>query len=444
MLKKFLLVIFLTTTFVNAQHTITGKMQPTGDYEWMILYHLQGAKQNYIANADIKEGNFSFTIADSLDVGIYRLVYDLQNQLFLDVIYNNEDISFTFNPEHPNQEIQFTSSEENKLYYRYLNSTAVPQYQLDSLQVAYFNAADKGKINSLYQKKQGDLKKIQQQFEDDSKGKLAQYFIKASGRFNPEKLIDKPNDYLKSVKIHFFDFVDFSDETLLNSTFITDKINDYIFSLNASDDASVDAQLKREAISTVFTKIGDNYSLAKDIEEVLLYNFTQQQNVPIVRFILDNYYTKLPVSYQDLNFIKDVEAQIKTAIGNKAPNISWVDNNLYNLSGFDNYVIAFWSSQCGHCLKEIPVLYDYLKNKPNTKVVAIGMEEEISKPLWEKMILNYPTFINVYGANKWQNEFAQEYGIHSTPTYFILNKDKKIIAKPDDVEGLKMFFEGVK
>ena len=444
MIKKFFLLILLATAFANAQHTITGKMQPNGDYEWMILYHMQGAKQNYIANADIAAGVFNFTIADSLDVGIYRLVYDLQNQLFVDIIYNNEDISFTFNPENPNKEIEFTASEENKLYYSYLNSTATAQYQLDSLQVAYFSTSDKEKISSLYQKNYTDLTKIQQQFEEQSKGKLAHHFIKASARYNSEKPVEKPNGYLKSTKTHFFDNVDFTNQTLLNSTFITDTINDYIFYLNASEDIDVNTQLKKDAITTVMTKIGNNYSLAKDIQEVLLYNFTQQQNAPIVKFILEKYYTKLPTEYQDLDFKKDVEAKIKTALGNKVPNIKWADNNLYNLSGFDNYVIVFWSSQCGHCLKEIPVLYESLKDKTKTKVIAFGMEEEVSKSIWEKLILNYPAFINVYGANKWQNKVAQEFGINSTPTYFILDADKKIIGKPNDVEEVKVFFGGKK
>lgn len=444
MTNKFFFLFLLATTFINAQHTITGKMQPKGDYEWMILYHMQGAKQNYIANTDIVEGKFSFTLADSLDVGIYRLVYDLQNQLFVDVIYNNEDISFLFNPRNPNQEITFSSSEENKLYYNYLNKTAIPQYQLDSLQVAYFSStssADKDKISSQYQQKQKNLTKIQQQFEAESKGKLAYPFIKASGRFNSEKPIEKPNDYLKSVKTHFFDYVNFNDKTLLNSTFITDKINDYIFFLNASEDIEVDNGLKKEAITKVIAKIGTNYSLAKDIEEVLLYNFTQQQNVTIVKFILDNYYSKLPTNYQDSDFRKDIEAKIKTAMGNKAPNISWTDNNLYNLSGFENYIVVFWSSSCGHCLKEIPLFYDFMKDNTKTKVIAIGLEEEVSKSVWEKLILNYPSFINVYGANKWKNKNAREYGIHATPTYFVLDADKKIIAKPDVLEDLKTFYK---
>jgi len=444
MIKKFLLLVLFATTVANAQHTINGTMQPKADYEWMILYHMQGAKQNYIANADIKEGAFNFTLADSLTVGIYRLVYDLQNQLFVDVIYNNEDIAFTFNPENPNQEIQFSASEENKLYYTYLKESAVVQYQLDNLQVTYFKAADKQAIEKQYNKEYQNLIAIQQSFEKQSEGKIAQHFIKASARYNPAKPIEKTTDYLKSTKSHFFDNVDFTDQTLLNSTFITDKINDYIFYLNASDDEYVNTQLKKEAITTVITKIGNNQNLAKDIQEVLLYNFTQQQNVPIVRFILDNYYNKLPKNYQDLDFKKDVEAKIKTSLGNKAPNINWAGDDLHNLEGFDNYIIVFWSTQCGHCLKEIPVLYESLKANSKTKVIAIGMEEEVSKPIWEKMILNFPKFVNVYGVNKWQNEFAQEYGIHSTPTYLILDADKKIIEKPDDVEALKAFFEEVK
>ncbi|WP_117883918.1 TlpA disulfide reductase family protein [Aureibaculum luteum] len=448
MIKKFLLLLLLATAFANAQHTITGKMQPNADFEWMILYHMQGAKQNYIANADIKEGAFSFTLSDTLNVGIYRLVYDLQNQLFIDVIYNNEDIAFTFNPENPNKEIQFSSSEENKLYYSYLNKSAGIQYTLDSLQVAYFSTQNKPKINALYQKKHADLVETQEQSEKQSKGKLAYHFIKASGRYNASQPIEKPNDYLKSTKTHFFDTVDFNNETLLGSTFITDKINDYIFYLNASDDYQVNNQLKKEAITTVITKIGTNYRLAKDIEEVLLYNFTQQQNVPIVRFILENYYNKLPASYQDLDFKKDVEVKIKTAIGNKAPNINWtinnVKNDLYKLSGSDTYLVIFWSSQCGHCLKEIPVLNDYLKGNTKIKVIAVGMEEETSKPIWQKLILNYPSFINVYGAHKWKNEFAREYGVTSTPSYFVLDANKNIMAKPDTIEDVKAFFEGNK
>jgi hypothetical protein len=40
---------------------------------------------------------------------------------------------------------------------------------------------------------------------------------------------------------------------------------------------------------------------------------------------------------------------------------------------------------------------------------------------------------------KWDNQLVQTYGIATTPTYFLLNKEKIIIAKPyeyKDVEAV--------
>jgi len=447
MLKKILLLL-LFTTIVNAQHTITGTMQPKDDFKWMILYQLQGAKQRYIANTDVINGAFSFTLPSTAENGIYRMVYDLQQQLFVDVIYNNEDITFTFHPTEPTRQIQFLASEENKIYHQYLNKISESQRQLDSLQVAYFNVEEKDSILKPYQNHYKNLKIVQQNFEVRSKDKLAYHFIKASTRFTAEKPIDNPQAYLKNLKTHFFDFIDFNDPKLINSTFINDKINDYIFYINTSEDLETNNKLQQEAVSTVIDKIGDQLKLAKDIEEGLLYTFTQQQNVPLVNYVLENYYEKLPANYQDIDYIDDIKSQIKTIIGNKAPNILWDDNNikkdLYSLTKSKHYVVVFWSSSCGHCLKEMPNLYEYLKSNNETKVIAVGLEEDSTKLEWEGLILDYTSFINVYGANKWQNKFSRAYGVNSTPSFFILDADKKIISKPDDVEELKSFFEKIK
>jgi len=92
MLKNLILFILLLSVGANAQHNIKGQMDPPSDFKWIMLYQLQGAKQEYIANAEIKDGHFGFAMADSLQTGIYRLVYDLQSNLFIDVIYNKENI----------------------------------------------------------------------------------------------------------------------------------------------------------------------------------------------------------------------------------------------------------------------------------------------------------------------------------------------------------------
>ena len=42
------------------------------------------------------------------------------------------------------------------------------------------------------------------------------------------------------------------------------------------------------------------------------------------------------------------------------------------------------------------------------------------------------------GLGKWDNPIVNTYGISSTPTYFLLNASKVIIAKPYDVKDLEV------
>ncbi len=447
MFKKLLLAFLLVTSFSYGQFTVKGELHPAENYPYMILYQLQGAKQNYITYDSIKNGKFSITIPIKQASGIYRLVYDIKNRLFVDFIYDNENVSLTLNPKKPNQSVVFMASKNNKIYQKYLKNTQPIQQKLDSLQTVYFNLSDKAtekKFSNLYQKNYTNLTATQQQFEAQSTGKLANHFIKASARYNAEDLIKSSADYLASVKEHFFDNIDFNNKTLLSSTFINDKINDFIFYLNTSDDKKILTQLYKEAIATVINKINTNSNLTKDIEEGLLYTFAEQENISMVNTIL-NYYLQLPKELQDPGFIGDIKGQLKTAIGNIAPNILWSEDNksksLHMLSDSSYYLVIFWSSTCGHCLKELPLLKEYLKNKKDVEVLLIGLETEESKSSWKDETYYYLDWIHIYGKDKWKNKFAHEYGVNATPSFFILDVKKKILAKPDDVEELKVFFE---
>ena len=111
------------------------------------------------------------------------------------------------------------------------------------------------------------------------------------------------------------------------------------------------------------------------------------------------------------------------------------------LDGASYYVVVFWSSTCGHCLIEMPILYDYLKGNAGVKVISVGLEDDSSRAGWETQITSYPNFINVYGDNKWENKFARGYGVNATPFFFVLDAQKKVMAKPNDVAELKIFFE---
>jgi len=440
-------LLFLFTATVHAQFTIKGEMQPTGNHPYMIVYQLKGSQQNYIAHDTINNGKFSITMPANQTSGIYRLVYDIKNRLYIDILYENENVLLTFNPRKPDQSVLFSESENNKIYQHYLVAITTRQRKLDSLQVAYFNSSgqiEDENIHKAYLKNYMELTKLQLKFEKESDKKLVNNFIKASARYNAEEPIKNSAEYLAAVKNHFFDNIDFNNKVLLNSIFINEKINDFIFQLDTSDDKKMLLKLRKKAIATVMEKIGTNYSLAKDIEEGLIYAFTLQEDIFMVNYML-NYYLQLPNGLQDVAFINDMKGQLKTATGMIAPNISWQENglekNLHSLTNSKNYIVVFWSSTCGHCLQELPLLNEYLTGNTETKVIAVGLEEERSKAGWQNEISQYKNWIHVFGAKKWENKFARGYGVNATPSFYVLDAKKKILLKPDDVAELKKFFE---
>ena len=104
-----------------------------------------------------------------------------------------------------------------------------------------------------------------------------------------------------------------------------------------------------------------------------------------------------------------------------------------------NYVLVFWSTDCSHCLKEIPELHKLLRDKKAVKVVAFSMEKNDFR--WKKMIATLPNWHHILGLNKWENKIAKMYNISGTPTYIVLDANKKIIAKPLTIGKLSAYLE---
>ena len=141
--------------------------------------------------------------------------------------------------------------------------------------------------------------------------------------------------------------------------------------------------------------------------------------------------------------IAEIELQNRIRLGALAPEIEWKDGDetksLSGLTGSENYVLVFWSSTCGHCLRELPALHKRLKGNSNVKVIAIGLEDD--EVNWKKESAKLNDFEHAIALGKWESDYADLYGIDSTPTYFILDKDKKIIAKPENDKEVVEFLE---
>ncbi|MDF1516640.1 MAG: TlpA disulfide reductase family protein, partial [Lutibacter sp.] len=312
--------------------------------------------------------------------------------------------------------------------------------------IAFFGLKDKNQDEitiDLYKKTLRDYANIQHQYEEKTDGGLANHFIKATQKYFAPTLFVSPQEYLNSVKQHYFDFIDFDSDALKNATFFSEKAIEYVFYLNVSDDVQVQNALYKNAISEIMQKVGENNAVKSDILISLIYAFEQFENMAMAGFVIDEFYSKLFENYIDEALVDEMRSKIKLAIGNKAPEIIWEENGvqkkLSELNVAGDYILVFWSTTCSHCLQEIPKLYEFSLGNASIHVVAVALED--NKTEFEQFAKKLTTWTNILGLKKWENEMAKEYRINSTPTYFILDKDKNIIAKPEHFEDVKAYFE---
>ena len=446
MRRYLFLLVFIYGYMLQAQYSINGTIDPDHDYSWILLYKLENGDQTYVANADVIDGEFIFEIDEKEPSGIYRAYYQIENSLYVEFIYNKEDVKFSFDPNNPDTTISFSVSEENNIYHNYYEAIKFKQQRLDSIQVLYFKSTDKQSDETLkktYKKYLTELNDEQQSFEKKSDGLLANHFIRASSQYNDATPHKEPEAYLEAIKEHFFDAMDLSDSILNHSTFVNDRLNDYIFYLNQGDDDVSENELQKVAIEKAILWIDDHLEILTSFEEELIETYLVSENVEMINFVMDTYYKHLPQDYQNEELIRRTESTLLTALGSIAPNFSWVTdgktNTLHGLTGTDYFIVLFFSSNCPHCQMEIPEFYTFISGIENIKVVAVGLEDE--KQSWEVMTKEYTEFINILDLDKWSSQKVKDYGISSIPTYLVLDAEKKILAKPEDFNELKSMFE---
>ena len=454
MMKKLLSLVVLITSIANAQYSIKGTMTPPEKGDWVMLHKLQGVKPKYISNTTIKFdtisvgadtqvlGKFAFELPNNAEPGVYRATYRNKGSGFVDFIFNKENIEFIFNPKYPDQSIVFTSSRENKVYSEYLEAAAKLQNKINAQQMEYLKNPSKD-VKKAYKKEIDELEELQENYENKSEGMLSNNFIKASKRYNSSSILDEMPEYLAETTDNFFKYVDFDNQALYNSSFFIDRVNEFVFLRNYSDDQVTQQKLHKESIEKAMKAI-TNKKVKKEIIEFLATTFTDKRNSEIVDWLFSEYYDKL--SNKDDEFKQKKLDQLSVSVGREAPDFSWKEGNeelkLSELSDGENYLLIFWSTGCPHCTREVPEVHEFMKEFPNTSIISFAIEEteeEFNK--FKEKLGGWHNAIGTHPDYKFDNEVVRKYKIDATPTYFVLDQNKKIIAIPNSIDDVHKYFQ---
>lgn len=436
-MKHVLYLLLLIPAMVMSQNTIQGTFSPVENFTYAFLYKATPTKLNYLDRGKIDEtGSFEIKLDSTMTSGMYKIVYGVpEHDNNFDFIYNGkENIKLTFSLD---KGLDFKESSENKLWESYtksmelVNMTISNYYQKETKDEAGFQTIFK------------TLNDTQQAFEEAAKGTMALTFIQANRPYIPQKFEDVTT-YSNNLKSTFLNSIDFGNPLLQSSDFLMDRVMAYIFGMSATTEDY------KKHIEDVVTAIDTNKRplIAISVLETIWNKLVEMNNTEVANHLSDTYLIKLAENQGNKDLYETLITYKNNSEGTKALDFpitykvdgEAVNTSLHQLKGSEHYILVFWSSLCSHCLKELPLLQTYLNEHPkNMKVVAFGIED--GKEHWEKTISKFPDFIHVLGLEHWDNPIAKAYNVNATPSYFILDKEKRIVSKPSNLEALKTALE---
>lgn len=461
-MKKLLLLLFILSSVLTSfsqGYKISGKLNGYADKDVYLAYHY-GSKQ-YIRDTVPMDanGNFTFKGDEKLDGGLY-LVVDPKKSYFEIIIGDDQNFSFETDSSDYVGNMKIKGSKENEEFFKYLqfitkqNKEAEPHRKVIKEEVTG-DSTEYKKAKDALQKMDDEVKKFQSDFIEKNPGLFFSKILKAQREIEiPEEPQKEDSTFAwRYYKQHFFDNIDFSDSRMLRTPIYENKLTYYLDKLTAQTPDSIivsadylceNAAANDEVFKFTLITITNKYAKSKIMGFDAIY-------VHMVK----NYYAKGKAPWTDPEqlekIIQRAEKIEPLLMGKVAPNVTmqYLDTkNFYNdtLALHDvkaKYTfLYYWDPTCGHCKKFTPKLYEWFqanKDKYDIKTYAVCTIVKIED------IDNYFKENSYDWLNMWdpfnKSKFRDKYDIISTPVFYILDENKKIIAKRPNVEDLDLILE---
>jgi peroxiredoxin len=237
-----------------------------------------------------------------------------------------------------------------------------------------------------------------------------------------------------------------SDSKILRTPNFYNKVEEYMEKMTVKHPDSIIA-----SAHNIIEKAKANDEVFRYCVQTLTYKYETSNIMGMDAVFVDlaeNYYISGDAFWADeetLEKITDRVQRIKpNLIGKPAPMMLLLDTAMRPINAHkiaaDYTVLYFFDPDCGHCKKKTPVLRDLYNDKlkdMGVAVIATNIKKDVDK--WKKYIKEQNlNFVNLADPNMRSN-FRYEFNIETTPQLFILDEEKKIIAKKLDVEQIEDF-----
>jgi thiol-disulfide isomerase/thioredoxin len=475
-----LITLVLSSSAVFSQKIrfkIDGQQDTTVN---LVRYH--GAKLYYADTAEIKKGIVEFNGAKHKP-GVFVLF--LPGQKMLEFIYNNEEIYIETSLNNLIGSSVIKKSEENKLFLGFVKFIGSERQKANGLveqrKEFEIGSTQYETITANIDETTKNVTDYQNNIIKNNPNKLVSKIVKMSMDVEiPDAPRDEAGNMIDSnfkfnyYRAHYFDNIDFTDDRLVRTPVFANKLENYFsknmmiqhwdtvlyYAFKLCDQFDPKSEVYQYTVSWITSSYEQSKIMGMDKVFVMMgeryYCALDETGKPKAHWMPADKLATL---------CEKVETQKRLVMGAPAPNIilrdttdvNWV--NLYNVDA-EYTVLYFWDPECGHCKTITPklqTLYEKKFKERNVEIFAVGKAIDKDFEKWKAFIRKHNMqFINVAVTNALYKaaledarmfvpkyttieslNYQQTYDIFSTPKVFILDKDKKIIAKSLTISQLE-------
>ena len=441
-------------------HSLSVTVRDAPDTKIRLAYHVGG--QQYVRDSlsTDKTGFCKFYGSDKLAEGVYMIV--LPGNIFFEFLISDDqyfDIMCNIND--PVGTLAFRGSDENDRFLEYQRSWKTLQEEAmeisDKLKGLPQGSAEAAAVREQLSGQEKKMKQFLNETAIKNKNTLLGAITRSiipvetpvpvvpPGTVNPDS-VSRLMSYIY-YKDHFFDNIDFNEPGLIRSPILGNRLDQFFRQvvIQAPDSLIREAD-KLLNMSTV------NEDVFQYVAVWLMNKYAVSDIMghdAVVVHLADKIYLSGKAPWASQEYLSDLRKRVDrlrtNLIGEKAPELlmssfAGIYVSLYDIRA-DFTIVYFWEPDCGHCKEATPILKDYYEKNRASGIEVFAVDTQQDREAWEKYIVDHSlSWINGWDPQR-LSRFDYLYNVESTPMIYILDRDKKIIAKRLAAEDIPAFIE---
>ena len=456
----------------EGNYTIRGAIE---DATLGMIYLAEFYGDRFILRDSIESisGSFYFLLDDTCPAGVYRILFSqvtdgiMTGNRFVEFIFNREDLELLVTSEEQGTVPVFGNSPENTVYSEFLEfeigyedrimelygqlAAGKTGGQLDSGPTAGQLGSGRAAGRTDSGRAGGRPEPTQAAGEYDALQTRRAKYIDSITALHPElyatriiRAFRSPlipgsmshRDRIDTLRVCFFNHSAIDDPALMHAPVYTFRILDFL-SLFLEKELSRDRQqqLYLEAVDRIMVNTSTDTELRSFVVEFLLEGFEMLGMESVQAHLAENYLDETCASDTGAVVRSRMACYRELGPGDRAPDfvIRDIQGVNHHLSGLDHpYVLVmFWSSGCEHCRELLPELHEWYlhDNSPGMEILAISIDT-LEAPFRETMRGLEPEWITGRDPLGWIGKVPTDYCIYATPSMFLMDSSRTILAKP--------------